>query len=529
MFRARVQTLGELPGAHAFTMKSTLSHTRYMATKPSNSTDGHFRARTLGGWYFSTILLLLLGAVFPVIFTRLDPTTILRIPVLLSLVVSGWAAIRLVAILSAGVASLVQATFWVFVYVWFGLAAIAQTASQRFPIADQSFSEEAQVKALLAVMVGLAAYELGRVSHRLAGPSHLAPRLGPRQISLERLWVIAGVGAAGTLFALETYGLGVLYSSRYTAAQAVYGQPSPGLRLDEIGNKAVGLLQATFIWAPAFLALYLLVTLLRTPRTRSQERTRRFVSSARGRMLLVGLGVANILVNNPISSPRYRFGGAALAMIAVSWPLFSPRRFRLWTCGIIVAVLFALPVLDIFRYDERRIQIVPLKEQLLTSPDFGMFQQEVNAQVYVEEHGFTFGEQVLGVVFAYVPRALWEGKPRDTGNLIVRSEAINASASLWATVFVDGGFIAVALTFLMYGRLTRLWEDLYIRKWRDSSFVAASVPLYAGFQIILLRGDLQPAVGQLAPLLLMLLFVSRVHRSRVQPPGGEPVPNAVRV
>jgi len=395
------------------------------------------------------------------------------------------------------------------VYIWFGLAALAQTVEQRFPIASQTFSEGHQIEALLVIIVGLAAYEIGL----LAYPSVAAPKLfrwsASRQISLRRVWVIAGLGAAGTLFALWRYGLRVLLSSRYTAAEAVYGGPGPGVRLDQGGNKALGLLEVTLVWAPAFLALYLLLVLDKTPETSLQPRSNRFTSSARARMMLIGLVIANLFVNNPISSPRYRFGGVALALLAVLWPLFNRRRLRLWVCGLLFGVMVAFPLLEVFRYDTRNTDIAPLKELLLTSPDFGMFQQELNAQVYVDEQGFTLGEQVLGVVLGYFPRALWPGKPIDTGDLIVRTNAINASASLWATVFVDGGFLAVVATFLAYGWLTRICEQQYLWRWQESSFIAAAIPLYAGFQIILLRGDLQPAVGSLAPLLVMLLFVSR--------------------
>ena len=484
--------------------------------------NGRRRAyRTSPGWS-PFVLLLVLGIGFPLLFTELDAGSLFEAPVLLSLLVAQWASFRIAGLLVRGKPNVVQATFWVFVYIWFGLAALAQTVEQRFPIASQSFSEGHQIEALLTIIVGLTAYEMGLRAYPAIAGRKLLRWSGSRQIELRRVWVVAAFGAAGTLFALWSYGVRVLMSSRYTVAEAVYGRPSPGIRLDQGGNKALGLLEVTLVWAPAFLALYLLLVLERTPASSRGQRSRRTVSSARGRMVLVGLLGANLLVNNPISSPRYRFGGVALAVLAAFWPLFRPRRFRIWLCGLLFGVMVAFPLLEVFRFDERNTQIAPLKELLVTSPDFGMFQQELNAQLYVDEEGFTFGEQALGVVLGYFPRALWPGKPIDTGNVIVRTDAINASASLWATVFIDGGLLTVAITFLAYGWVTRISEEQYLRRWRQSSFVAAAVPLYAGFQIILLRGDLQPAVGSLAPLVVMLLLVSRrstrVHQTNGQSP-----------
>jgi hypothetical protein len=477
--------------------------------------------RTAPGWS-PLILLLLLGVGFPLVFTELDADSVFDAPVLLSLLVIQWASFRITGLLIRGKPKLVQATFWVFVYIWFGLAALAQTVEQRFPIANQSFSEGHQIEALLTIIVGLITYEVGLLAYPAISGRKLLRWSGSRQIKLRRVWLVAAFGAVGALFALWSYGIGVLVSSRYTVAEAVYGRPSAGMRLDQGGNKALGLLEVTLVWAPAFLALYLLLVLERTP-AGSQGQRSCTVSSARARMVLIGLVGANLLVNNPISSPRYRFGGVALALLAVVWPLFSPRRFRLWLCGLIFGVMVAFPLLEVFRFDERNTQIAPLKELLLTSPDFGMFQQELNAQLYVDEEGFTFGEQTLGVVLGYFPRALWPGKPIDTGNVIVRTDAINASASLWATVFIDGGLLAVAITFFAYGWVTRISEQQYLRRWRQSSFIAAAVPLYAGFQIILLRGDLQPAVGSLAPVVVMLLLVSRRSSQVQQSNGGSPV------
>ncbi|HEV2071629.1 MAG TPA: hypothetical protein VGR26_17715, partial [Acidimicrobiales bacterium] len=121
------------------------------ASKASSPT----KYRTLHGWWFSSTLLLLLGGVFPLLFTQIEPGSLLEPPVLLAFVVTQWASLKLTHLLGRGQANLVQTTFWIFVYIWFGLAALAQTAAQQFPITNQSFTEGPQVNALLTVIVGL--------------------------------------------------------------------------------------------------------------------------------------------------------------------------------------------------------------------------------------------------------------------------------------------------------------------------------------------------------------------------------------
>lgn len=476
------------------------------------------KLRTLGRWHLATILLLLFGFLFPLLFTNVRLSSLRLTPVLLSIVVIEWSAVRIVNLLLKGEARLIQATFWSFVYVWFGLAALAQTAGQRFPILNQSFSLRHQTNAVLTVIIGLAAYEVGMAArHRAKAPLAAIRALSAREIDSRRVWMVAFFGLFTVLVAVATVGLAVLFSSRAGVTEAFLGAPSPGQRPDQVSNKASGLLRAVLTWSPAFLALYLLL-ILRQARRSGAIRKATLISSVPATGLLLALFIGTAIANNPFGTPRYRIGGVVFALLLACWPARTPRRYSLILISLLSGILFIFPLADVFRNETRNYEITPLATELAVSPDFGMFQQEVNAQLYVDRMGFTFGDQVLGVVFAFVPRSVWPEKPIDTGNLISRTDRINASASLWATVFVDGGWLAVATVFLFYGWLTGVFEDLFLRS-HGVSFLTAAVPLFAAFQLLLLRGDLQPAVGELALLPVLLLFCTRrslIDREKVR-------------
>lgn len=483
------------------------AHTTTVATDPSRAVLG--RPRTLAGWHLSTVMLLLLGGCFPLLFTNLRPASLSAPPVVLALLVTAWSTLRLVGLLVRGEPRLIQATFWIFVYVWFGLAALAETVDQRFPILNQEFSSDLQVRALVSILLGLAAYEMGvavRTTRLQSSP--VLRWLDIRTIHTRRVWYIAGFGLIAVAVAVWTLGLGTLFSSRTTLTSAFIGLPSPTLRPDQVANKAVGLLKANLTWAPIFVACYLLL-LLRSKHKSIGTGRDPLVTTHAANVLLVALIVGNLIGNNPIGNPRYRFAGVLFALLVAYWPLRSAYRFRVVAVGILVGVLFVFPFADVFRYDDRLVNINPLKSELIESPNFAMYQQEVNAQLYVDEHGYTFGVQTMGGALVFVPRSLWEGKPIDTGNLIVRTNLINASASLWATVFVDGGWLAVGFVFLLYGWFTGACEEAFVRQPTSLSFASIFVPLFAGFQIFFLRGDLQPAVGELAMLPVLLFFATR--------------------
>jgi hypothetical protein len=172
------------------------------------------------------------------------------------------------------------------------------------------------------------------------------------------------------------------------------------------------------------------------------------------------------------------------------------------------------PYADLFRYDvQQTIKIATLQDQLVESPDYAMFQQEMNGIVYVREHGFTKGRQTLGAALPFVPKSIWENQPEATGDLISRTDGINASSTLWTEANVEAGWPAIIVVFVLYGVIAMLADESYER-WSRSrpSIIGIAVPLFAAFQFFVLRGSLLPVVGDLAPIVLIVALCSRRSR-----------------
>jgi hypothetical protein len=229
--------------------------------------------------------------------------------------------------------------------------------------------------------------------------------------------------------------------------------------------------------------------------------------------MIVVMAIVNLFANNPISNPRYRFGGVALALLIAVWPMGRPARFRAAVVGLLALLIVIFPYAAVFRYDQRVLQLTPVKQQLVGSADFGMFQQELNGVVYVDQHGYTLGRQTLGGVLSFVPRAVWKNKPLDTGTLISRARFINASSTLWTEANVEFGWIGIFGALAVYGYLSRLFDEAYVSREKGQiSVIGAAVPLFAAFQIFLVRGSFQPAFGELAPVAVAFLLCVRIRR-----------------
>lgn len=485
------------------------------------------------GWGFATGLAVLLAVVAPIIFAGPSLADLTHAPVVLAWAIVLYSAARLWLLLMAGRNRPISLTFWLFVYVFFGLAALANVVSQRFPLFNQAYPESVQTTALLTILVGLAGYEFGALFSRdRRVQASWARRLNRPTIRLSRVNALGLIGLAAVGYFTLKYGVAVRFSSRQTATQTFFGSES-GQRLFLREDKTAGLLRQTLDWLPAFLALYLLLSSWRLRRSHATGTSSGGKWGLMQRALIGALIGAAVLADNPLSTPRARFLGVALALFLAVCPLVTARRFRAFTAVVIVGLLFVYPYADLFRNDTRTLRTAPVG-LLLNGPDFAIFQQEVNAQAFIHDNGHTLGRQLSGVAFGWVPKKVWPDKPGTTGALVFPQAAkrLPPSLSLWGFAYVDGGPAWVFLLLAAYGWLVGVFETAYRRGPPDRlTFVTAAVPLFAAFQIFLLRGDPQPAVGSLGPLALALVLVCAGPRGRRSPapsgelaPGGVPVP-----
>ncbi len=409
-----------------------------------------------------------LGLLAPLLFARPTFASLGRLPVILAWLVTIYASARLSSLMASGANQPISLTFWLFVYVWMGLGALANTVSQQFPLFGQTFTDATETGALMTIMLGLAGYEVGRrvATARAAGDVSL---LNVYSVRWHRVRIVGTAGVAVVLYFTLKYGLATRFSSRNSATQAFFGSSGAAFLQN---NKASALLQISLDWMLVFVALFLYAYDWRLARqsgrqARNNVRPPRQVWSISFAVLVAAV----ILADNPLSNPRYRFGGIAIALMLAVWPLSTPRRFRLVAAGLIFAALFVYPYAAVFRTQQRVLQLAPLNTQFRTSPDFAMFQQELNAQVYVQQNGYTMGRQLEGVLLGWVPRSVWPSKPGTTGSLILAkfSSVLPTSVSLFGSSYVDGGDLWVLLVLAAYGWATAKLERAYARRPRGSA------------------------------------------------------------
>ncbi|WP_455354772.1 hypothetical protein [Streptomyces sp. SYSU K217416] len=398
----------------------------------------------------------------------------------------------LVRVLTSTTVRLVAFGFWLFTYVWLGLAPLAMLATDEYPL-DYRSGESTAFTATVLIEVGLLAYSAGAAlaarhatDRSVVLEAVLSRRVSPLPVLL--LCALACVLAVALI--PQQGGLEAFFTSRQAVREA-------GAVADP-AHSATRVLVAWSIAVPAFWAL---VALVHVPRLKNGDRLLRGLRW----MLLPLLLALNVVVNNPISRPRFWAGTVLLTLLFASSRMCRPRAFRIAAATLMATVLLVFPYSDYFRYDEREaVTVVSLAEQFTTNMDYDAYQQMQTGVDYAQDTGFS-PSSALGPVLFMVPRSAWPDKPQAGGIQIAQFAGYdfhNLSAPLWIESYLWAGFPSVIVVFCLLGAVGRRTDDIRHRI-RDghATLAALLVPAFAMYQLILLRGSLMGIVG---PLFLLV-------------------------
>lgn len=408
-----------------------------------------------------------------------------------------WAGARLSFLWVRGTPRLFDFFFWLFVYIFLGIAPTAQILSGLTSTTTPGVDPGLDMPTAGVVVLGVVCYEVGRLlwmlreSHR-----HIeGRRLAVRPVSSWRTVALFVVSLALSGYVLYRLGAIALLGSRDAASAArVAAWPDPAVR--------------SVVFASGIYPLLVSVGAL--------AQLRRTASSAQSRRLaLIGAfvgGAVLLLIVNPVTSARYSFGTVAFALAVYAGAVATRRRARITMLAAIAGFLFVFPIADAFR----RVGAAAgtrsgFFEEYLSNPDYDAFWQVANALSYWLDGLVAPLNQFAGSVLFWVPRALWENKPTDTGILLAAYrgyEFDNLSAPAWAEALVNGGVVAVVIAFLLVGLVLRAMDSRIVPALRAGGVWAIAGAILPVFMTILLRGSLLQATGPLFLTIVCILVVS---------------------
>ncbi|MFF3177653.1 hypothetical protein ACFVQ0_34120 [Streptomyces sp. NPDC057900] len=435
----------------------------------------------------------------------------------LQLVLTCYSGARLATMILSTRRRLLQGVFWMFVYIAMGVAPFAQAVIGQTPTPMVGPRSDL-VTAIALVLVGCAAFDLGALlASRRPLRRRTAARGGGGRATAHpvrlRLLVLLAFAASG-YYVLKLGGPAVFFSSRQeiSASVAESGVVSGGSNVGSAFLKGFGTV-------PALLAL-----LFFTRRLVTSRRARRAPSTV---LVWCALLIVNLIVNNPVSNARYWFLTVLVSLLFTAFPSSAAMYRSVLATGVIGALVL-FPYADRFRYDDsgyRPVESSSVFEPLATK-DYDQTVMFANTISWVDTRGHTYGRQLAGSAFFFVPRAAWSGKPEDTGVRVgqwMGMNMTNLSAPLWTELWVDFGAPGMIGGFALIGYAAARTDRRYARAVsRDGpgpgSVLAIAAPLIAGYTFILLRGPLLQAAGKLAIAALCLALVTSFRDRNGQRP-----------
>ncbi|CAL9431199.1 hypothetical protein SUDANB19_02049 [Streptomyces sp. enrichment culture] len=446
----------------------------------------------------------------------------------LQLATCAYSGTRLAAMVLTARRRLIQGAFWLFVYIAMGIAPLAQTVLEATPTPVVGPRSDTVLASAL-VLAGIVAFDVGALLARHRPPlrSRMQERHRPAaRVHTRRLYVLCASAVAGSgLLVAELGGPAIFFTSRQQITEALGGGPGA-----EAASQAGAAFLRGFGTVPALLALLFLTRWLVVSRTARRR-------PAVPLLWLVLLGV-NVVVNNPVSNPRYWFLTVLFSLLFTAFPR-SPVMYRAALATGVAVALVVFPFADRFRYEEgaqRPAQSTDSLLEPLTRKDYDQAGMLANTVTFAESGaGHSYGRQLAGTALFFVPRSVWTGKPDDPGTRVGRWMGMpypNLSSPLWAELWLDFGPFGMALGFAAVGYGAARADRRYARRTAEEaaatpppgqrtgpgSVVAVVVPLVAGYSFILLRGSLLQSMGRVAVAALCVLFVTTLRPDRRPPP-----------
>ncbi|WP_138443891.1 oligosaccharide repeat unit polymerase [Sinomonas susongensis] len=404
-------------------------------------------------------------------------------------------------------------TFWLFAYAFLGIAPFVQLRFGQDTDTTASVNHDLDWEASGAILIGCVVMLLGVALGQIQRKSHRSmqsatPEARPRaSIPNHR---------AVTLLTVITLGIFGYYASRVGFMQLF----SSRMTLDSIRSRIwPDSTTAAIFTALTQMGLLVCVVAQIFLRRIDTGYSRRVVPSL---LFIVSL-ISLVISTNPISSARYIFGTAALALVTSYGAVSSVRRFRIFSITSLVGMIYVFPIADMFRWSLSPTVKSQSPLTSMLSGDFDSYSQIVNTLEYVHVRGEVGGSQLAGVLLFWVPRSIWPGKPIDTGVLVAQFKGYgftNLSEPIWGELLINGGIVLLIVGMFVLGlvisKLDRRLDET-ISHTGLPGVLGCILPFYL---ILVLRGSLLQSMAYLAVLLVGYRVISIGRASESAPFGN---------
>lgn len=383
---------------------------------------------------------------------------------------------------------------WIFVYIFLFLAPMFQFRYSDFPW-NLSPTNGDIIAANLVIILWSIIYMFARLikskDYKAKVISNHSAKIHPITIGISFL-----LSTIIIIYALIRIGF-INLLSRYSYTNSLF----------ESGNSMLFLIFNTTIRSFAIFSFVLLLFYIKGKR---QNVFRLFL------LLISGFYV--FLLYFPLGSGRFWLYMIYLGIFIL---LFKKIKGR-YTLFIVTlfGLVYILPIINIFRYSNFldsnfSITFTDGMAETFLSGDFDAYSMIVRTISFVSDNGITFGYQLLGAIFFFIPRSIWSNKPIGSGAFIGEHLGLaftNISSPIIAEAIINFGYIGVVLIAFIFSRLVLKLDRRYnyYSSNRSPIIINLLYPFIVGFTFLIMRGDLLSAfsnlIGFIIPAIILLII-----------------------
>lgn len=395
---------------------------------------------------------------------------------------------------------------WIFMLVFFFIAPLTQASFGYSAWGFNSMDNDNVIKSCLTIILWIGVYSLSGI---LVGKRiHLTGVEQREKISSSWLYIFTFISLICGITIIARYGFYNMFS-----------------RADmKSGEDAVEMSTATFlVWSKisratiTFTEIVLIMTAIK--------------KEIEVKKLLVVNTVVLLLSSFPLTLSRNEAAAIYLGLFVVLFyrDLGKFRKSPFYILCFLGAILVIFPLLNVFRkmsfYDENLLPAIyrvfaSLGDEYLTA-NYDSFSMIEGVRNYVKIVDVTYGHQLLGAIFFFVPRSIWASKPIGTGAMIAQFQGqlfTNISCPLVAEGYVNFGIFGVVLFAFFYGVLTTILDREY---WENApnnqsfSLIKIVYPCLLPYYFFMLRGGLLSSLAYTLSYAVVFWFLYRISKLRV--------------
>lgn len=239
-----------------------------------------------------------------------------------------------------------------------------------------------------------------------------------------------------------------------------------------------------------------------------------YLSKPRHKIILPILFVLMLIAAPPTGMPRFSAAAMYLPVFLFLFPRFQKKYNFIFL--VVLGLLVVFPFLDVFRYftaDGLSLSSFRLsfdQFEALHFDSYSMFMRVMKSNV------ITYGRQLLGVLFFFVPRSLWPNKPIGSGHYIGEVEWLeftNLSMPFLGEGYINFGIIGVLFFIVVLAFITGKVDSWYwLGNGKREIHSSILYIMLLGLFLLVLRGDLMSSFAYVCGFVTSNIVVKKILR-----------------